>query len=75
MELLGEGNGSIVVGQLTSSVGIRGSERDAVVDVEDTGRSARRPDGGGGLDLILLGIDLAELQAVATLCGHPGGGL
>ena len=75
MQLLGEGNGGIVVGQLAGGVLVRRRERDAVVDVEDTGGAAGRPDDSRGLDLVLLGVHLAQDEVAAAGGGHAGGAL
>lgn len=66
MELLGESNGSIIVRQLACGIGDLGSKRNAVVDVENAIAAARRPDGGSGLDAVLLGVDLAIEQRAAA---------
>jgi hypothetical protein len=50
MELLGESNRRVIVGQLTRSLAILGGEGNTVVDVEDTVAAARRPDGSGCLN-------------------------
>lgn len=73
MELLGESDGGIVVGELTRRLGVLGGERDAVVDVEDAVAAAGGPDGGGGLDAVLLGVDLAVLELAAAGEGGAGG--
>lgn len=75
VELLGEGNGGIVVGQLAGSIGVLAGQRNAVVDVEDAGGAAGRPDGGGGLDGVLLGVYLAVGEGAAAVGSHAGGGL
>lgn len=72
MELLSERNGSVIVGHLAGSSANRARQRDAVVDVEDTGAAAGRPDDCRGLDSILLGVHLAEGQRTATSSGHAG---
>lgn len=58
MGLVGERDGSIIVRQLAATILIFGCEGDAVVDVQEAGISASRPDGGSGLDLIVLGVDV-----------------
>lgn len=75
MELVGEGDGGIVVGQLAAGLGVAARERDAVVNVEDAVGAAGGPDGGGRLDLVVLGVDLALREVGAALDGHAGGGL
>lgn len=52
VELLSEGNGSIIVGELSSSGAVGGSEGDAVVHIEDTVGAAWRPDGSGGFNTV-----------------------
>ena len=47
MNLLGESDGSVVVGDLTEGGRVAAGQRNAVVDVEDAGGAARRPDHGG----------------------------
>jgi len=75
MQLLGKSNSSIIIGQLTRSFRVARSKRNAVVDVEDAGAAAGRPDDRGSLNLVLLGVDLAVFEAVAAGDGHAGGGL
>lgn len=70
VNLLGESDGRIVVGELAVGSAVGAAERNAVVDVQDTGGSARRPDYGSGLDLVLLGVDLAVGEGTATSHGH-----
>lgn len=72
MQLLGKRNRSIIVGQFTRLVGLLVSERDAVVDVEDAVAAARGPDGGGCLDTVLLGVDLAVEELAAAGEGRAG---
>lgn len=73
VELLGESDGGIVVGELARRLCVLGGERDAVVDVEDAVAAAGGPDGGGGLDAVLLGVDLAVLELAAAGEGGAGG--
>jgi hypothetical protein len=73
VELLGEGHGRIVVGQLTRLVALLVDERNAIVDVEDAITAAGRPDGGRGLDAVLLGVDLAVEEGAAAGEGGAGG--
>ena len=49
------------------------AKQDAVVDVEDAVATARRPDGGGGLDAVLLGVDLTIEEGTAAGEGGAGG--
>jgi hypothetical protein len=72
MQLLGERNGRIVVGQLAARLAVLAGERNAVVDVEDAIGAAGRPDGGRGLDAVLLGVDLAVGEGAAA--GEGGAG-
>jgi hypothetical protein len=66
VELLGEGDRRIVVGQLAGAVGRLAGKRNAVVDVEDAVAAAGGPDGGGRLDAVLLGVDLALGEGAAA---------
>lgn len=66
MQLLGKRDGRIVVGQFTSRLGVLARQRNAVVDVQDAVGAARGPDGGGGLDAVLLGVDLAVGEGAAA---------
>lgn len=59
VDLLGEGDGSIVVGDGAIGLGVRGREGDAVVDVEDAVGAARGPDIAARRDPVVLGVDLA----------------
>jgi len=73
MQLLGESDSRVVVGQLTGLFGLLVGERNAVVDVEDAVAAAGRPDGGRGLDAVLLGVDLAVEELAAADEGGAGG--
>ena len=55
----------IVVRQLTCRGALR-SERNAVVDVENTGGAAWRPDSSGRLDFVGFGVDLASQKIAAA---------
>ena len=59
MQLLRESNSGVIVGELTSSLGVLRRKREAVVDVQDAIVAARRPDDGCGLDFVGLGVDVA----------------
>lgn len=59
MDLLAHVDGGIVVSELARGIAVRRGQRDAVVDVEDLGRSAFRLDVVGRGDHVLLGVDLA----------------
>lgn len=72
MQLLGERDGRIIVGQLTSRLGVLASQRNAVVDVQDAVGAAGRPDSGGGLDAVLLGVDLAVGEGATADEGGAG---
>jgi len=74
VDLVGEGDGGIVVRDLAGSIGVGRSEGDAVVDVEDTVRAAGAPDDGGSRNGVDLGVDLAGSQAPASREGGAGGG-
>jgi hypothetical protein len=67
MQLLGERNSRIIVAELSAGGRVLASQRDAVVNVEDAVGSTRRPDGGGSLDAVLLGVDLAVEQGAAAV--------
>lgn len=66
MDLLGESDGGVVVGQDTGGLGVAAGERNAVVDVEDAVGAARRVDVAGGRDVVDLGVDLALLPDAAS---------
>lgn len=72
MQLLGESNSGIVVGQFAASLAVLAGKRNAVVDVEDAVAAAGRPDGRRGLDAVLLGVDLAVGESAAA--GEGGAG-
>jgi hypothetical protein len=72
MQLLSESDSSIVVGQLTTSLAVLAGKRNAVVDVKDAVAAAGRPDGGRGLDAVLLGIDLTLFEGAAAGEGRAG---
>ncbi len=59
MQLVSERNGGIIIGQFTGLLGISRGERNAVVDVQNAGCAAGRPDHGGGFDEILFSVDVA----------------
>jgi hypothetical protein len=61
VELVLDLDGGIVVGDLARGLAgpVGGAEDDAVVDVEDSGATAGRPDVAGSGDLVLLGVDAA----------------
>src|SRR4029434_2169947 len=74
-DLLGEGDGGVVVGDEAAGAGVGAGQGDAVVDVEDAGGAARREDVAGGGDLVVLGVDLAVgPDAAAGDGGLRGGG-
>lgn len=74
VELLSEGNGSVVVGDHAESVGVGRGEGNAVVDVEDAAGAARRVDVAGRRDLVRLGVDLTGRPDAAARDGGLGGG-
>lgn len=74
VDLLGEGDGGIVVGDETAGGGDRAGEGDAVVDVEDAVGAARREDVAGRGDLVGLGVHLAVGPDAAARDGRLGGG-
>jgi hypothetical protein len=69
MELLGKSDGGIVVGELTASLAVLASKRNTVVDVEDAVAAAGGPDGGSGLDAVLLRVNLAGCESAAACEG------
>jgi hypothetical protein len=74
VELLGQCDGGIVVGNGAKGARVGGSQTDAVVDVEDAVGAARRPDDAGSGDLVLLGVDLAGLPNAATVDADTSSG-
>lgn len=74
VDLLGEGDGGIIVGDLAAGRAVGAREGNAVVDVEDAVGAAWREDEAGGGDLVVLGVDLAGLPGGATLDGCLGSG-
>lgn len=67
MQLLRERHRRIVIAQLAAGGGVLASQRDAVVDVQDAVGAAGRPDGRGGLNAVLLCVDLAVEECAATV--------
>jgi len=68
-DFLFELDGGVVVGNLAARLVAGGCQGDAVVDVEDAGGAAWRPDDGGVFDLVLLGVHLSILKfRAADLC-------
>lgn len=67
VELLGEGKGGVVVGDLADGGAVGAGEGDAVVDVEDAIGAARREDVAGGRDDVRLCVHLALGPDAATL--------
>ena len=59
MDLLGESDSGVIVRNLTESGRVTASQRNAVVDIENSGGATRRPDDSGSGNLVLLGINLA----------------
>jgi hypothetical protein len=74
VDLLGEGNSSIIVGNLAGLAGVGAGERNAVVDVEDTVRTAGRVDVRRGRDRVRLGVHLTRLPNAAAGDDGLGGG-
>lgn len=75
MNLLSKGDGGIVVGDLTRGRAVAASERNAVVDVENSRLSTGRPDYRGGGDLILLGVYLPINPCISASDGCLSRGL
>lgn len=73
VNLLGEGNGGVVVGDEAAGGGVGAGEGDAVVDVEDAVGAAGREDVAGRGDLVGLGVDLALLPDAAARDGRLRG--
>ena len=73
MDLLGEGDGGIVVGELAEGAAVGAGEGDAVVDVEDARGAAGAVDVAGSRDLVGLGVDLALGPDTAPGDGGLGG--
>lgn len=69
MDLLGESDGGVVVGEDTGGLGVAAGERNAVVDVEDTVGTAGREDVACRGDSVGLGVDLALLPDAASRDG------
>lgn len=74
VDLLGEGDGGIVVGELADGAAVGAGEGDAVVDVEDAVGAAGGVDVAGGRDGVGLGVDLALGPDAASADGGLGGG-
>lgn len=72
MDLLGEGDGGIVVGELAGGGAVGAGEGDAVVDVEDAVGAAGRVDHARGGDAVGLGVDLAAGPDAAAADGGLG---
>ena len=73
MHLLREFDSSIIITEFSASLS-GSSERDAIVDVENTIGSAWRPDGDGGINLVFFGVDI-PLQPRGTRNAGAGCGL
>lgn len=58
MKLLCECHGCIIIGQFPGLSAISCRKCNAIVDVQNTGSSARRPDNGRWLNAVFLGIDV-----------------
>lgn len=75
MHLLGKGDRGVVVGDLARGARVARRQRDAVVDVENSGGAARRPDDGSRRDLVLLSVYLAISPDPTSVDRGPRGGL
>jgi hypothetical protein len=75
VDLLGESDGGIVVGDLSECARVGAGERNAVVDIQQAIGAARRPDNRCGWYLVLLRVDSAIGPGWATFNGRFGGGL
>ena len=74
VDLLSEGDGGIVVGELANGGAVGAGEGDTVVDVEDAVGAARGVDVAGGGDGVGLGVDLALGPDAASADGGLGRG-
>lgn len=73
MDLLAHVDGGIVVSELPRGIGVRGGQRDAVVDVQDLGGAALALDVVRRGDHVLLGVDLPGSPEAAASDGGLGG--
>lgn len=73
VDLLGESNGGIIVGDLADGGAVGAGERNAVVDVEDAVGAAGREDVARGGDLVRLGVHLALRPDAAARDGRLRG--
>lgn len=73
MDLLAHIDGGIVISELPKGIGVRGGQRDTVVDVQDLGGAAFALDVVRGGDHILLGVDLSGSPEAAAGNGGLGG--
>lgn len=67
VNLLGEGDSRIIVGDLATGCAVGAGERNAVVDVEDAVSAARREDEARSGNLVVLGVNLARGPDTAAL--------
>ena len=74
VDLLGEGNGGIIVGDGTRGRAVGGCEGNAVVDVEHALGAAWRVDVTRGGHLVRLGVHIALLPDTAAADGSLGRG-
>ena len=71
-----DADGGVVVADVTLGIAVSAGQRNAVVDVEDTVGTARRPDNRGIVNDIFLGVGVANLEVgvVRAAEGGPGVG-
>lgn len=74
VDLLGEGDGGIIISDLADGAAVGAGEGDAVVDVEDAVGAAGGVDVAGRGDGVGFGVDLAAGPDAATLDRGLGGG-
>jgi hypothetical protein len=59
VDLVREGHGGVVVGELACGGGGVGAQADAVVDIQDAAVAAGGPDDGGGGDVVFFCVFVA----------------
>jgi hypothetical protein len=74
VDLLGEGDGGVIISDLAEGGGVGAGEGDAVVDVEDAVGATGRVDVARGRDGVGLGVDLAVGPDAAARDGGLGRG-
>lgn len=74
MDLVSEGNSSVVIRNFAGGAAVCARKGDAVVDIKDTGSTARGEDKASSGDLVVLGIDLTSGPDSASSNGSLRGG-